>query len=253
MKFKIVIPARYQSSRFPGKPLADICGKPMIQHVYEQALKSDADQVVIATDDERIADAAETFGADICMTRDDHESGTDRIQEVCHKFDWNDDTIVVNVQGDEPLIPPENINQVAKNLQLNESCSMATLAEAIEAEADIFNPNCVKVVTSESGKALYFSRAPIPWYRDGFAAEPKALPEQNLYSRHIGIYAYRASLLHEFVEWPMAALEQIESLEQLRVLANDHSIHVEEALTKTPAGVDTPEDLLAVIAVIEAQ
>ncbi|MDY7025581.1 MAG: 3-deoxy-manno-octulosonate cytidylyltransferase [Pseudomonadota bacterium] len=251
-EFKVVIPARYASSRFPGKPLIDLAGKPMIQHVYEQTLKSAAQQVVIATDDQRIAQVAEQFGATVCMTRDDHDSGTDRIAEVCQTMNWSDETIVVNVQGDEPLIPPENINQVARNLAMNSNCSMSTLAEPIDELAQVMNPNCVKAVFDESGKALYFSRAPIPYFRDGF---PQSLPERAQqppsYYRHIGIYGYRVSLLKAFVTWSPSTLEQIESLEQLRVMSHGHGIHIAPAAQNTPPGVDTPDDVAAVLAALE--
>jgi 3-deoxy-manno-octulosonate cytidylyltransferase (CMP-KDO synthetase) len=252
MSFYIVIPARYASTRLPAKPLKDIAGKPMIQHVYERACESAATRVVIATDDERIESVAKSFGADVVMTSRDHNSGTDRLQEVVKKLGLLPTDIVVNVQGDEPLIPPAVINQVANNLATNEFASVATLSEPIHSLEDFRNPNIVKVVADQQGRALYFSRAPIPWPRDHFAkADVAVLPAQFPAQRHIGIYAYRVALLNRFVTWPQAQLEQIESLEQLRVLANSESIHIAEACTLVPGGVDTEADLLRVKALLE--
>ena len=245
MGFSIVIPARYASSRLPGKPLADIAGKPMIQRVYEQALKSEAQRVIIATDDQRIYDVAESFGAEVCLTRDDHPSGTDRLQEVVQQLGFYADDIVVNVQGDEPLIPPRVINQVAHNLMANLDASIATLSEPISDIAAVLNPNVVKVVSDAQGKALYFSRAPMPWPRDQFAAEngQAVMPDGVNFQRHIGIYAYRVKLLNDFVRWAPAPLEVVECLEQLRAMYNGASIHVDIADELPPAGVDTEADL----------
>lgn len=243
MSFYVVIPARYASSRLPAKPLKDIAGKPMIQHVYERARESAATQVIIATDDERIEQAARAFGATVCMTSPDHQSGTDRLQEVVSQLGLPDDAIVVNVQGDEPLIPPEVINQVAQNLAGDGSASVATLCEPIESVEDFCNPNIVKVVMDTHGRALYFSRAPIPYPRDAFAGEGRALPENFVARRHIGIYAYRVGLLHRFVTWDQAPLERFESLEQLRVMWQGESIHVAEVCRPVPGGVDTELDL----------
>jgi 3-deoxy-manno-octulosonate cytidylyltransferase (CMP-KDO synthetase) len=252
MTFYLVIPARYASTRLPAKPLKMIAGKTMIQHVYERARMSDAIEVIIATDDTRIESVAREFGATVCMTKTTHNSGTDRLQEVARQLNLQADDIVVNVQGDEPLIPPEVINQVAKNLFNNSFSSMATLSEPIHSLEDFRNPNIVKVVKDNKGKALYFSRAPIPWPRDHFAkSEIAMLPENFPAQRHIGIYAYRVSLLNDFVTWPQADLEKIESLEQLRVLANGHAIHVEEACMVVPGGVDTEEDLVRVRRILE--
>lgn len=243
MSFYVVIPARYASSRLPAKPLKDIAGKPMIQHVYERACESAATQVIIATDDERIEQAARAFGATVCMTSPYHQSGTDRLQEVVSQLGLPDDAIVVNVQGDEPLIPPAVINQVAQNLASEGSASVATLCEPIESVEDFCNPNIVKVVMDAQGRALYFSRAPIPYPRDAFAGEGRALPEGFVARRHIGIYAYRVGLLHRFVTWDQAPLERFESLEQLRVMWQGESIHVAEACQSVPGGVDTELDL----------
>lgn len=244
MSFYVVIPARYASTRLSGKPLKEIAGKPMIQHVFERACESRAEQVIIATDDARVQSVAEGFGASVCMTSPNHQSGTDRLQEVVAQLKLPDSAVVVNVQGDEPLIPPAVINQVAENLATNTRASVATLCEAITNVTDFCNPNIVKVVTDQSGRALYFSRAPIPWPRDAFSAsDHQTLPPELNAQRHIGIYAYRAGLLHRFVTWPQAPLERFESLEQLRVLWQGESIHVEEACAPVPGGVDTPEDL----------
>ena len=242
-QFYVVIPARYASSRFPGKPLQDIAGQPMIQRVWQQAQKSAAQELVIATDDQRIFDACESFGAKVVMTRDDHESGTDRLAEVAAIMGWADDAIVVNVQGDEPLIPPAVINQVAVNLAAHPEAAMATLAEPIEDMATLMNNNVVKVLSDCNGLALTFSRAPLPWARDAFVSHPDVLPAGVPFRRHIGIYAYRAGFLRRFVEWGPCWLEQTECLEQLRALWHGEEIHVADALETPPAGVDTPEDL----------
>jgi len=240
MAFTVIIPARYQSSRLPGKPLADIAGKPMIQWVYEQASKAGAKQVIVATDDQRIAEAVTSFGGEVCLTRADHESGTERLAEVVEKYQLAADEIVVNVQGDEPMIPPSIIRQVADNLARSDA-PMATLAVEIDHADEVFNPNAVKVVMDKNGYALYFSRASIPWDRDNFAKRPQEI-HQNLL-RHIGIYAYRAGFINTYINWEPSTLEKIESLEQLRVLWHGEKIHVDVAIEPPPAGVDTPEDL----------
>jgi 3-deoxy-manno-octulosonate cytidylyltransferase (CMP-KDO synthetase) len=239
MSFVVVIPARFASTRLPGKPLLDIAGKPMIQHVWQRAMESDARHVLIATDDERIADAARSFGADVAMTRADHLSGTDRLQEVAEQQGWSEDIAVVNVQGDEPLIPAGVINQVAGVLLSHPRADVATLCEPISDEQQFRDPNAVKVVCNEAGEALYFSRAPIAWPRDGVV-------DTYWGYRHIGIYAYRAGFLHRYVSWPACALEQTEKLEQLRALYKGAVIQVEEACMSIPAGVDTQQDLEAV-------
>ncbi|MDX1734605.1 MAG: 3-deoxy-manno-octulosonate cytidylyltransferase [Halioglobus sp.] len=243
MSFTVVIPARFGSSRLPGKPLLDIAGKPMIQRVWEQARSSSAGRVVIATDDERIGEAARAFGAEVCMTSSEHPSGTDRLQEVAAQLDFAPGHIVVNVQGDEPLIPPAVIDQVARNLAAAEGASIATLCEKIDAVEDLLNPNVVKVVCDSAGLALYFSRAPIPWPRDAFAKDKARLPAGEHWWRHIGIYAYRTDFLHRFVDWPPAPQEQVEHLEQLRAMHRGARIHVQEAAAAVPPGVDTAEDL----------
>lgn len=247
MSFTVIIPARYQSTRLPGKPLADICGKPMIQWVYEQASKAGADRVIIATDDSRIEAVVKGFGGDVCMTSPNHESGTERLAEVIDKCGIASDEIVVNVQGDEPLIPPSIIRQVAKNLA-DSIAPMATLAVTIDEEEDVFNPNAVKVVTDAEGYALYFSRAAIPWDRDAFAKGETLTANPLL--RHIGIYAYRAGFINTYINWQPSVLEKIECLEQLRVLWYGEKIHVAVAKEAPAAGVDTQEDLDKVRAIL---
>ncbi|MDX7784886.1 3-deoxy-manno-octulosonate cytidylyltransferase [Aeromonas caviae] len=244
MSFVVVIPARYASTRLPGKPLADIHGKPMVQHVVEKALQSGADRVIVATDDERVQQALAPFAAaagfEVCMTSPDHQSGTERLAEVCRHYGFAADTIIVNVQGDEPLIPPVIIRQVADNLAAA-SAPMATLSVPIRDAEEAFNPNAVKVVTDREGYALYFSRASIPWDRDRFAQSREQIGDH--YQRHIGIYAYRAGFIQRYVDWAPSVLEQVEALEQLRVLWYGEKIHVAQALQAPPVGVDTQADL----------
>ncbi len=245
MTFRIVIPARFGASRLPGKPLADIGGKPMVVHVRERCLESGADEVWVATDDERIAVAVQAHGGQVLMTRPDHPSGTDRLQEVAAQLGLADDDIIVNVQGDEPLIPPAVIDQVAANLAAHPGFGIATLCEPITTGTELFNPNAVKVVFDVHGRALYFSRAPIAWHRDAFAdgAPGETLPEGQWW-RHIGIYAYRTGLLNRYVGWSPAPLERAESLEQLRAMYHGVPIHVAPACETVPGGVDTEADLL---------
>ena len=246
MSFTVVIPARFGSTRLPGKPLLDIAGKPMVQRVWEQARDSNAQQVVIATDDQRICALAESFGAEVCMTSAEHPSGTDRLQQVAADLGWADDHIVVNVQGDEPLIPPIVINQVADNLAEHQQAGIATLRERISELEELLNPNVVKVICDSREMALYFSRAPIPWPRAAFMQGQHAMPASGDWYRHIGVYAYRTGFLHKYVTWEPAPLEQLESLEQLRALYNGIAIHVASASDAVPGGVDTQEDLDAV-------
>ncbi|KGK81442.1 3-deoxy-manno-octulosonate cytidylyltransferase [Pseudomonas stutzeri] len=241
--YTVVIPARYASSRLPGKPLQDIVGKPMIQHVWEQASRSAAQRVVVATDDERILSACAAFGAEAVLTRIEHNSGTDRLAEVAGLLGLDAEAIVVNVQGDEPLIPPAVIDQVAANLAAHPEAAIATLAEPITDATTLFNPNAVKVLADINGLALTFSRAPLPWARDAFAQNREALPQGVPYRRHIGIYAYRAGFLANFVAWGPCWLENTECLEQLRALWHGQRIHVADAIEAPPAGVDTLEDL----------
>ncbi len=246
MSFIVVIPARYASTRLPGKPLLQIAGQSMLQRVWTQARASSAARVVIATDDRRIESVARDFGAEACMTDPAHPSGTDRLQEVASQLAFDDDAIVVNVQGDEPLIPPAVIDQVAANLAERTTADMATLCEPIDDIATLKDPNAVKVVTDVEGHALYFSRAPIPWPRDAFAADAEIMPGDSAWFRHIGIYAYRTGFLHRYITWQPAPIERLESLEQLRALYHGTSIHVEEACAAVPGGVDTAADLEAV-------
>lgn len=243
MGFKVVIPARYGSSRLPGKPLLDIVGRPMVSHVVERACQSNAEEVLIATDDERIAAAVQGLGVEVVMTSKHHPSGTDRLQEVAQKKGWADDVVVVNVQGDEPLIPPAVIDQVAQNLSRSTLAGIATLAEPLSGVDQLFNPNIVKLVRDVNDFALYFSRSPMPWARDAFAKDKTVLPPVDIYFRHLGIYSYRVGFLHAYVGWPPAVLEQVEALEQLRALYNGVKIHVDVAAVEIPPGVDTAEDL----------
>jgi 3-deoxy-manno-octulosonate cytidylyltransferase (CMP-KDO synthetase) len=250
-QFTVVIPARFASSRLPGKPLKEIAGKPMVQHVWEQARKSSASRVVIATDDARIVEACRAFGAEVLMTRVDHNSGTDRLAEIATQLGLAADAIVVNVQGDEPMIPPSVIDQVAANLAAHPEARMSTLAEPIEDIASLFNTNVVKVASDINGLALTFSRAPLPWARDALAKDRDQLPEGVPFRRHIGIYAYRAGFLHDFVSWGPCWLEDTECLEQLRALWHGVRIHVADAVEAPPAGVDTAEDLERVRRLLE--
>lgn len=240
--FVAIIPARYAATRLPGKPLLALVGKPMIQHVYERAQEAGAEQVWIATDDGRIVAAAERFGAQTWLTRDDHRSGTERLSEVATRAELPDDTIVVNVQGDEPLIPPALIRQTAQALAEVREAQVATVCHPVD-ETALTNPNIVKVVRDHHHFALYFSRAPIPWQRD--ENRSRATP----ILRHIGLYAYRAEFLRQVPQFPPSSLEQDESLEQLRWLHHGARILVPEAQTLPGPGVDTPED----VARVEAQ
>lgn len=262
MSFSIIIPSRFSSTRLPGKPLLDIAGKPMIQWVYERSIQSDAENVIIATDDQRIVEVCRQFTSNVMLTSVDHLSGTDRLQEAVNRQAFAEDHIVVNVQGDEPLIPPEVINQVANNLAINHSAGISTLCEKIENVEDLSNPNAVKVVCDINEKALYFSRAAVPWSRewpspkDHSAAALKSRESILLNSgfhwyRHIGIYAYRVSILNQFVQWPATNNERCESLEQLRALDNGVTIHCQQAIANIPAGVDTQDDLVNVRALLQ--
>ena len=242
--FHIVIPARFGSTRLPGKALLPIADKPMVAWVWERAMQAGAEQVVVATDDQRIADEMTSRGAQVAMTRADHASGTDRLAEVVDQLGWGEDAIVVNVQGDEPLMPVANIQRVAAMLNETRGADMATLMEPL-APTDAEHQSVVKVVVSETGRALYFSRSAIPFRREG------GVPA--LLFRHIGLYAYRAGFLSTFVGWPPAAAEQSESLEQLRALAHDAYIQIELAPEAVPAGIDTESDLAAVRALLGAE
>ncbi len=247
MSFRVVIPARFGSERLPGKPLADIHGKPMIVRVAEAAGRSSAAEVVVATDDKRIVAAAEDAGVAVQMTRADHASGSDRVMEVVEARGWSDDAVVLNVQGDEPLIPPAVLDQLAQALAEEPAVASATLCEPVQTFAALFDPNQVKVVRAADDRALYFSRAPIPYGRDLFPAQELPqngkLPMQGRWWRHIGVYGYRCWALRQFVSLPMGTLEALEKLEQLRLLENGLEMRVLEACELVPGGIDTPADL----------
>ena len=235
MSFIIIIPARYASTRFPGKPLAMLGDKIILQHVYERAIQSGAEQVIVATDDARIASAASGFDATVCMTSADHASGTERLAEVVEQLQISDETVVVNLQADEPFISVDALEQVASLLLQSPDYGMSTLCHAIDEPSEVENPNIVKVVMDSDGAALYFSRAPIPWDRDARGATP--------YYRHIGLYAYSAKFLREYAEMPPCELEKVEALEQLRVLYHGKKIKLGVNNDKAAIGIDTPEDL----------
>lgn len=250
--FKIVIPARYASTRLPGKPLRMLAGRPMLQHVHECARNSGAEEVVIATDDRRIEAAAGAFGARVCMTSADHSSGTERLSEVAESLGWQADEIVVNLQGDEPVMPSELIRQVADDLAAHESAAIATLASPIADPRQLTDPNVVKVVRDRFGYALYFSRAPIPWQRDSDTPSgPGHGGGEALH--HIGMYAYRAGFLQRFRQLDPSPLEVVEKLEQLRALWHGLKIHVGIATATPGPGVDTEADLLQVEKLLLAQ
>ncbi len=244
MAFKVVIPARYASQRLPGKPLLPIGGRPMVQHVYQRAVESGASQIIVATDDARIADEVEAFGGEVCMTSAAHASGTDRIGEVASVQGWSDDEIVVNLQGDEPLMPPGLLQQVADVLEQHSKADMATLAVPLDDPEQLFDHHVVKVVSDQDGYALYFSRATIPWKRDEF--DPHATVQSEWLSgirRHLGIYAYRVRFLKGYANLGVAPIERMEALEQLRVLWHGGRIAVGTATETPPLGVDTADDL----------
>jgi 3-deoxy-manno-octulosonate cytidylyltransferase (CMP-KDO synthetase) len=253
VSFKVVIPARHASTRLPGKPLREIAGKTMIEHVWRSASRSGAEQVVIATDDDRIASAAAGFGAEVCITRADHASGTDRLAEVVETLSWPDATIVVNVQGDEPLMPAELVRQVAADLAAQDLARIATAATPIHSAAEYFDPNVVKVVTDHAGYALYFSRAPIPWDRDRLVDGQQALPQPLAPLRHIGLYAYRAGFLSSFARMEPTRLENTEQLEQLRALWSGERIHVLEIQEHPGPGVDTERDIALVEEILRSR
>lgn len=240
--FWVVIPARFASSRLPGKPLLDIAGKPMIRHVWDRARESGAARVLVATDDDRIRVACEEFGAEVAMTAESHQSGTDRIAAAVSGFELDPETVIVNVQGDEPLMPAENIRQVAE-LAARTGTDIATLCVPIASREEYFNPNVVKCVAADDDRALYFSRAPVPWHRDGAARELESQSEFSHALRHLGIYAFRAGALQRFSAAGPARLERLERLEQLRALAMGMTVRVVLAMETPPAGIDTEEDL----------
>ena len=248
--FTVLIPARLASTRLPNKPLADIAGLPMVVHVARRAAQSAALRCVVAADDGRIVDACRLHGVEALLTRADHASGSDRLAEACEQLSLAGDDIVVNVQGDEPLIDPALVAACAERLQAHPECVMSTAAHTIDSVEEYLNPNVVKVVTDAAGRALYFSRAPMPWWRDGPAQGVTALPDPAPL-RHIGIYGYTAGFLRRFPALPPAPLEQIESLEQLRVLWHGERIVVHLSPQRPGPGVDTPEDLARVRRIFE--
>jgi 3-deoxy-manno-octulosonate cytidylyltransferase (CMP-KDO synthetase) len=250
--FKIVIPARYASSRLPGKPLLELAGRPMLQHVHERAAESEAAEIIIATDDDRIEQAATAFGARVCMTSARHESGTERLAEVAEQHAWDDDEIVVNLQGDEPLMPPHLIDQVAHDLSAHDDAVIATLAYPLEATLNEADPHVVKVVLDEAGYAMYFSRAPIPWHRDPHETG-RGIGGSNPVLHHLGLYAYRAGFLRHYSQLTPSPLEVYEKLEQLRALWHGLRIHVGIADEVPGPGVDTEADLQRVAAVLASR
>ena len=248
--YKIVIPARYSSSRLPGKPLIELSGKTMIQHTYERALETGVKDIVIATDDQRIYDIAKGFGADVVMTRPEHENGTERIAEVAEIKGWDKDDVLVNLQGDEPLVPKALIEQTAQGLLLNPEAGMSSICTAINSAEDAFDPNVVKVVLDGRGFAMYFSRAAIPWDRDLYKDGQDKITEIMPVYRHIGMYGYRVSFLQKYTRMSVCPIEQAECLEQLRALWYGEKIHM--GITDTPPGhgVDTPADIARVEALL---
>jgi len=239
MGFSVIIPARYASSRLPAKMLKEINGKSLIEHTYSNAIKSNASRVIIATDDERIKTVAEGFGAEVCMTNDSHTSGTSRIAEAVSFLNFQNDDVIVNLQGDEPMMSPRAINQVASNL-VSSGMSVATLCETIDTEDAYFDENCVKVVYNSRGRAMYFSRSPVPAFRD------RQNINLDLCFRHIGLYAYRVNFLKNYSNMPISRLETAEKLEQLTFLMEGFDIHVDVSFASTGYGVDTESDLIKV-------
>ena len=239
MGFSVIIPARYASSRLPAKMLKEINGKSLIEHTYSNAIKSDESRVIVATDDERIKTIAEGFGAEVCMTNDSHTSGTSRIAEAVSFLNFQNDDVIVNLQGDEPMMSPSAINQVASNL-VSSGMSVATLCETINTEDAYFDENCVKVVYNSRGRAMYFSRSPVPAFRDGQNIN------LDLCFRHIGLYAYRVNFLKNYSNMPISRLETAEKLEQLTFLMEGFDIHVDVSFASTGYGVDTESDLIKV-------
>lgn len=254
MNVHIVIPARYNSSRLPGKPLLEIKGRPVVWHVFQRALETNIESVIVATDDDRIYRTVESFGCRVLMTNEAHESGTDRLAEVAIKLGFDDNDIVVNLQGDEPLIDPNYIEKVVAQLKQNHWADISTLMCTINSAKDLFNPNIVKVVTAHDSSALYFSRAPIPWERGKFDKVDSLANlsiNDGVYHRHIGLYAYRVSTLKSLSQSPVSTLEQIEALEQLRALHLGKKIAVAKVDDACPHGVDTIEDYERIKSIME--
>ncbi len=242
MEYHAIIPARFNSTRLPGKVLMEIAGKPMVQHVYERCIESGAETVVIATDDQRVADVAEKFGAEVCLTAEEHRTGTERIAEAVEAMEFDDDEIVVCVQADEPLIAPQNIRQVALDLDEHDNVKVTSVCEPIENVDELFDPNVVKVVLNRRHYAMYFTRAAVPWEL-GVFSKPETIELTGQHHRHIGIYGYRVGFLKDYINWAACPLERMESLEQLRILWNGGRIHMAIAQQKTLPGVDTQADL----------
>lgn len=242
MEFRVIIPARLDSTRLPGKVLLNIKGKTMLQHVYERAMESGADSVVIATDSSKVSKAAQSFGAKVCMTSAEHQSGTERIAEAALALDYAPDEIVVNVQADQPFILPQGIRQVAEDLEKYDNVKVSSICERITRGEDLFNPAVVKVVLNWRNYAVYFSRGPIPWDVERFKNRDKVTPSDQHY-KHVGLYAYRVSFLQEYIQWPASPLEKMESLEQLRILWNGSRMHMVISKDHFPPEVNTPEDL----------
>lgn len=249
MDFTVIIPARFNSKRLPGKVLADIGGKPMLQHAYERAVQSGASSVIVATDSEEVAAACEKFNAQVCMTDEEHESGTERISEVVEALELEPNEIVISLQADEPLIPPSLIRQLAEDLVEHETVKVASVCTPVTDIEELFSPAAVKVVLNRRNNAMYFSRAPIPWERDNFA-DPAHRKMEGQHFRHIGIYGYRAGFLKDYLNSEPCPAEQMESLEQLRILCHCGRIHMTITQEKVPLGVDTKEDLERVQALV---
>lgn len=244
VSFKVVIPARYASTRLPGKPLLSIAGRAMILHVCARADEAGADEIIVATDNQKIAELVNDAGFKAVMTREDHNSGTERIAEVANVCTWDNEQIIVNLQGDEPLIPAKYISDVAQALASQQQAGIATLAASIKDSEELFNPNAVKVVLNKHGYALYFSRAPIPWDREAFCHENNmTLSKKMPYLRHIGLYAYTVGFVKRYISWNASSLETVEKLEQLRILWQGESVLVVHVPEMPEAGVDTAEDL----------
>ncbi len=244
MEFQVVIPARYESSRFPGKVLADLNGQPMLQHVYDRAVESGADTVIIATDDDRVAEAAAKFDAKVCMTSVEHCCGTERIAEVAEACEFDDNDIVINVQADEPMIPPKVIRDLAADMAELENIKVGSVCSKLSDVKQLFDPNVVKVILNRRNNAMYFSRAPIPWGREDFAKDHDKIDlTEKTYYRHHGLYAFRAGFLAHFLDWQESPLEDIEKLEQLRILWHGGRIHMHVTDRAMPMDVNTPQDL----------
>ncbi len=243
MSFRIVIPARFASTRLPGKPLREICGKPMIVHVIERAKRSNAEEVIVATDSTEIVEALSQQDVRVCLTREDHQSGTERLSEVIEQLGFDDEQILINLQGDEPMMPAVCLNQVGQALEQDKSLKMATLCTPLTDIEELFDPHAVKVVRDINDFALYFTRAAVPWSRECFNESPRELPKSQEYQRHIGLYGYRAGFIRQYLNWESSDIEKTESLEQLRVLYYGEKIKVITAETPPGPGVDTVEDL----------